>query len=373
MRWGSMLLVGLLGASGCSQPPAQSGLDLGVALGGDASGYARALDIRRFSFPEDHFSHPEFRNEWWYLTGNLSTDNGDLYGYQVTFFRTAISPQRQADASHWRSHQLWMAHAALSNGQTKRHLFAERWSRDALKLAGVQQAPFRVWLDDWRIEATQGAAFPWQVTLKTEQFELALTLSPQKPIVLQGNQGLSQKSSAPGNASYYYSLPRLDTSGTLTQAHHSMQVTGLSWLDREWSSSALTSEQVGWDWFALQLEDGRDLMIYQLRRKDGQTDPHSAGTLIDKQGRATALQLAEFQLQPLRWWQTKDGASYPTGWRITLPAQDLDLKILPLFDAQEMQTTLRYWEGAVIVQDQRSGTPLGRGYLEMTGYVAAPD
>ncbi|MEQ8262214.1 lipocalin-like domain-containing protein [Pseudohaliea sp.] len=368
MRRASLLLLCLLGVACGDRRPA-TGLDVSSALGGEAAaGFARASEPRRFAFPEDHNAHRAFRNEWWYFTGQLATADGEGFGYQVTFFRIALAPAAPGRSSAWATRQVWMAHVALSAIDAGAHWHGERFARAALGLAGQQARPFRVWLEDWQVTGGEGGSFPWELAVATEDFTLALSLSPERDPLLQGDEGLSQKSAEAGNASYYYSITRLATAGAITVGGERHTVTGRSWLDREWSTSALGADQAGWDWFSLQLDNGADLMVYRLRQKDGSTDRHSAGTLLGADGRRQALAAGDFQLQPRRWWRSEDGTRYPVAWRLQVPGAGLDLRVEALLDDQVMDTAVRYWEGAVSVAEADSDRTLGRGYLEMTGY-----
>jgi len=363
-----LFLVALF-IAGCSDREAATGLDVSAALGGDAAtGFARAIEPRRFRFPEDHNAHAAFRNEWWYFTGQLAAIDGRRFGYQVTFFRVALAPEGPPRASAWAARQLWMAHAALTVIEDGRHLHRERFAREALGLAGQQARPFRVWLEDWTLTGSAGGGFPWELAIDAGDFTLALTLAPQRKPVLQGDGGLSRKSAEPGSASYYYSITRLATAGTVAVDGEPQAVTGLSWLDREWSTSALGEGQAGWDWFSLQLDSGADLMLYQLRRDDGSKDRHSAGTLLEPGGQQHPLAAEDFILRPARWWRADSGARYPVAWRLEVPEAGLKLHVEALVDDQEMDTAVRYWEGAVEVRADDGSGSVGRGYLEMTGY-----
>jgi predicted secreted hydrolase len=368
-----LLLGGLLSGCGPSSTTPSGDADgaLGERLGGDdTAGYARVFDPREFRFPADHGPHPDYRNEWWYLTGNLAAADGRRFGYQVTFFRIALAPedpQAPPRRSNWGGRQIWMTHVALSDAANRRHREHERFARGAAGLAGAQSEPFRVWLEDWQLSAAPDDPAVWSLQVETEDFGLEFRLEPRKPIVLQGVDGLSQKSDEPGNASYYYSLPRLQTSGEIRLDSERHRVEGLSWLDREWSTSALGDDQVGWDWFALQFDDGRDLMYYLLRRTDGSVDPHSAGTLIDRDGRTTRLAAGDVRLEALRWWRSADGVRYPVAWRMDL-YDGSAYRVEAVFDDQRMDTTVSYWEGMVQVFATESGAPLGRGYMELAGY-----
>ncbi len=354
--------------------PIQSSSNLNVAEalgGGDVSGYARALEPRSFSFPSDHADHPEFRNEWWYFTGNLQNEVGRPFGFQVTLFRNSLVPEAPEESgSPWRTNQLYMGHLALSDIKEDRFYHAERFQRSALGLAGVDAQPLRIWLDDWEIKGVSKDPMKWQLFAKTEEFGINLEVTPIKPLVLQGNQGLSQKGKEPGNASYYYSFTRMIASGEVITRDGIFDVTGSSWLDREWSTSVLESNQVGWDWFALQLNDGTDLMYYQLRDKAGKPSEQSSGKLVNPNGESRNLNFEEVALKVVEFWKSPNsGASYPAGWILKLASENLDLEISPRMSDQELQTTVSYWEGSVRVQGTQNGQPIqGFGYVEMTGY-----
>lgn len=363
---GWLLLVWL---AGCNKAPEPDAFNLNAALGGVADArFARAVAPRVFQFPQDHAAHPDFRNEWWYVTGNVQTDSGRQFGYQVTLFRIALSADKPVSKSVWASNQVWMAHVALTDVQSGEHVHEQRFARGAAGLAGQSVQPFRVWLEDWQIVGDGAGEFPWAIAVKAKGFTLNLQLRPQKPPVLQGNQGLSQKSSEPGNASYYYSLTRLQTLGEIYRDGQRFTVTGESWLDREWSTSALGADQAGWDWFSLQLTDGHDLMFYRLRKKSGETDAHSAGKWVLPDGQAQTLGVDDVELKPLRYWQADSGVRYPVAWEMRLPKQQRQLRIEAVLDDQLMQTGITYWEGAVKILDAASGKLLGHGYLEMSGY-----
>ena len=349
-------------------------LSINEVLGGSAAeGFARADAPRRFRFPEDHGPHAGFRNEWWYFTGNLKAADGRRFGYQLTFFRAALAPVPVPRSSAWGSNEVFMAHFAVSDVEGKRFRYAERFSRAALGLAGAGGQPLSIRLEDW--SALETAGRPWSMKLSAAETDMAieLDLSSLKPEILNGEGGLSRKGAAPGNASYYYSIPRLETSGVVRIGQESFRVAGLSWLDREWSTSALEPDQQGWDWFALQLDDGRDLMFYQVRRRDGSSDPFSSGTLVAADGSSRQLRREEVQLEVADWWtSSSSGARYPSVWRMRIASLGIDLEIAPRLADQELATGFRYWEGAVAVRGL-AGTPGGSGYLEMTGYPAASE
>lgn len=365
-----------LTASGCTrqEDPAQTDAAGTVSVaegmaGAPDPGFARAREPRAFAFPRDHAAHPEFATEWWYFTGNLADNDGRPFGYQFTLFRVGLEPGTPPDDSDWRAHQIYMGHLAVSDIEAGDHQAAERFSRAAAGLAGNSAAPFATWLGPWHIRSIEPSAadvFPLHVEARDAKIGIDLVIERgDRPIVLQGDDGLSQKGAADGNASYYYSMTRLPTTGTVTVGEQVFEVDGNSWFDREWSSSALADDQAGWDWFALHLDDGRDLMFYRMRGKDGQAQRFSKGVLVDPDGTTRPLALDDVQLEPRRYWETGNGVAYPVAWRLAIPALDMDLSIDAAFDDQEMAVTVRYWEGAVRV----TGSHAGVGYLEMSGYA----
>ena len=361
----------------------QPSMSLAQALGGDTTGFARADRPREFTFPDDHGQHPAYRTEWWYYTGNLETKSGRHFGFQLTFFRTALSPEsnpkeagrasRDSRASAWSTSQVYMAHFALSDVAPQQFYTFQRLSRAALELAGASAMPFRVWLEDWSVEGQTATALPMRLRAGQDDVWLDLTLNSDKPVVLQGDDGLSQKGRGEGNASYYYSLTRLQASGVIRVGAEEFQVQGLSWMDREWSTSVLGDTLVGWDWFALQLSTGQELMFYQLRQAQGGSNDFSRGTLIESDGTTQPLASDMVQIEVLETWRSpRPGAVYPAKWRLRIPSRDIDLTITPHMANQEMHTLIRYWEGAVRVQGSQQGQrqhPItGHGYVELTGY-----
>lgn len=370
-------LATLLGGTGARQPsePGRGQLTLAETLSGDDAGFARADRPRAFVFPQDHGPHPEYRSEWWYLTGNLHTLQGRRFGFQLTFFRFALVPKAPERASPWATDQVYMGHFALTDVQARRFLSFERFARAAVGLAGAQAEPLRVWLEDWVMEGRGGDPGRPVLLIRAQQDDIALdlTLESLKPLVLQGEEGLSQKSAAPGNASYYYSLTRLAARGTVRAGDGRHAVEGLAWMDREWSTSALGEDQTGWDWFSLQLDDGRELMYYQLRRRDGSVDPHSAGTLVGADGIAQRLSSRDVEIAVLDTWASpRDGARYPSGWRVRVPDEALDLEVRPHLGDQEMDLSVRYWEGAARVSGKAGRRSVaGHGYVELTGYAGS--
>jgi predicted secreted hydrolase len=344
------------------------------ALGdGSTEGFALALSPRAFVFPADHGPHRDFRTEWWYYTGNLRDRTGRHFGFQLTFFRFALAPGMPVRASAWASRQAYMAHFALTDTAGRRFTAASRSTRQALDLAGAEARPFRVWVEDWSAEGVVGDAMAARLRAADGGVAIDLTLESAKPVVLQGERGLDRKGPRPGNASYYYSLTRMATTGRVTIGGIAFDVTGLAWMDREWSTSALGPDLVGWDWMALQLDDGQELMLYQLRHADGHADRFSGGGLIARDGSRRALAFGDFQIDVLDTWTSpRDGTRYPSRWRVAVPGEALGLEIVPVLADQELALSVRYWEGAVRAAGQIAGRPAaGVGYVELVGYRSA--
>ncbi len=361
-----LVLVILTACKAEIQP--HSGMDvMSVLSTEDTEGFSKAYEKREFHFPQDHGAHPEFKNEWWYLTGNLTDLQGRKFGYQVTFFRLGINSSSSERQSAWVLQNLWMAHAAVTDVKGRQHHHAERFSRANPGMAGASWKPFKVWLDDWQLAALKDE-FPWQVKVKTDVFEFEFALTAEKNIVLQGEEGLSRKSETPGNASYYYSLTRMKTTGRLSLNQQTFKLEGLSWLDREWGTSSLDQDQIGWDWFSLQLNSGDDVMYYQLRDKNAQSHPNSQGIWVNNKSETRIINPSDLNLTPLDWWQSEQGERFPVRWHLEYKPARKNWIISALLEDQKMNVSIPYWEGAVSVTDFESGSYLGSGYLEMTGY-----
>jgi predicted secreted hydrolase len=357
------------------QAPGEPSATISIAatLGGPAdAGFARATGPRAFRFPEDHGPHPGYRTEWWYYTGNLRTAGGRHVGYQLTFFRHALTAGAPPRESAWAAREVWMAHFAVTDTAGGRFHPATRTTRGALDLAGARAAPFRVWVESWTAGAVAADALPMRLRADTAEAGIDLVLGAGKPVVLQGERGLSRKGPEDGNASYYYSLPRLPTRGTVRLGEARLEVEGLTWMDREWSTSAL-GDHVGWDWFALQLDDGRDLMVYRLRRADGSPAPYSAGSIVAADGTARALASGDVRLGVAGWWTSPRGGRYPAGWDLEVPSERLAVRVAPRLADQEHLEPVRYWEGAVRVEPADTTSPSGDGYAELVGYADRRD
>ena len=326
-----------------------------------------------YAFPRDHASHPEYKIEWWYYTGNVKAADGRRFGYQVTFFRVGVDPA-PTNPSKWAVRDLFMTHLAISDPSGRRYRYGEKLSRGGPGFAGAATDRYRVWNDDWTA-TLDGARHVLKAS--SPQASIDLTLNEGKGPAIHGIGGISQKGAQAGNASHYYSLTRMPTRGSITVDGERFDVTGDSWMDHEFGTSFLEPGQRGWDWLSIQLADGRELMLYQLRRDDGSRDPRSSGTLVGTDGKTKHLDVNAFTLTPGRaTFKSKNGAVYPTEWSITIPSEKLDLKVTtPLNDqelALERSTGVAYWEGAVNISGSATGRPVtGAGYLEMTGYFGS--
>jgi predicted secreted hydrolase len=337
-----------------------------------SSEFARANGPVTLSFPRDYGPHPDFQTEWWYYTGNLETAEGRRFGYQLTFFRRAVQPaaERADRSSAWATEQVYLAHFTLTDVSGQRFRAFERLERGSAGLAGATGEPnYSVWLRDWSVEQVG----PDQYRLRAAEGDagLDLILTDARGIILQGEQGYSRKGPEPGNASIYYSQTRLEAQGTVTVGEDRFTVSGLSWLDREFSTSVLSQGQVGWDWFSVQLDNNSELMVYVLRRADGSVDEYSKGIYIAPDGSTRLLQRDDFSITSTgKWTSPHSGGVYPSGWKVLVPGAGLELEIEPLLKDQELNLSFIYWEGAVRVTGSSAGqTVNGVGYVELTGYA----
>jgi len=332
-----------------------------------------------FSFPRDHAAHPDFKIEWWYYTGNVTAVDGRRFGYQVTFFRVGID-YAPANPSKWAVRDLYMTHLAVSDAKGQRYRYAEKLTRGGPGLAGAKVDTYYTWNDDWTAgligNREPGAGSRQQHALKAMSASAGIdfVLDEGKAPAINGINGINQKGARQGNASHYYSLTRMPTKGTLMIDGERFEVSGLTWMDHEFSTSFLEPEQRGWDWFSIQLSDNRELMLYRMRRSDGSHDPRSSGTLIDANGRTTHLSNDDFTLTPGRaTFKSKNGAVYPTEWTVAIPSHKIALTVTTPLSDQELSlvesTGIAYWEGMIDVAGQSGGQAVrGSGYLEMTGY-----
>jgi predicted secreted hydrolase len=343
-----------------------------VAAGPDA--WRQATAPREWKFPKDHGAHPAYRTEWWYFTGNLTDKQGNAFGYELTFFRQGVRTRAADPADPWSLRDLYLAHLTVTDVEKKRFIFNEAISRAGPGLAGVRENGLNVRLLGWSARMKGDVVL---LRARGSTIWLALELAPQKPPVVHGEKGLSRKGPLPGQASYYATCTDLKTTGSLkTEGSPTpVRVKGVSWFDHEFGSNQLAAELVGWDWFGLHLSDGKDLMLYFLRRGNGTIEPASSGTMVETTGRSRHLPLPMIQREVLDHWKsTKSGASYPSRWRIRIPDEGLDLLVSPLLPDQELVTSgstgVTYWEGAVEgrgTSENRKVTCLG--YVELTGYA----
>ncbi len=325
----------------------------------------------KLSFPRDHGSHPEFRTEWWYVTGEGVDAAGERLAWQLTIFRNGLQREDPGtEESSFRPHQVFAAHLAVHAVSSARVEFAQRIRRDAGGIAGAAEGHLHAWVEDWEIRAIDGPQIQITASDRERGIALDLKLLPIKPAVQHGMDGVSRKGSDRGNASAYYSHTRLETSGRMTIGGQQRTVRGESWLDHEWGTTQLGAGVVGWDWFALRIGDGSDLMIYRLRLQDGTPIPQSSGTLVDRQGRATFLGVDEFALEILDHWESpRTKARYPSRWRLRVPEHGIAVEIVPRIADAELDSTpttsVIYWEGSVEVLGSHPGT----GFVELTGYA----
>ncbi|WP_413490904.1 lipocalin-like domain-containing protein [Shewanella baltica] len=380
-------VVGLMLIGGCDKTPkAQSTQSKSMAnvvgttsANQDDLAFTPVVPGYRFEFPRDHLAHNNFRQEWWYLTANLTTETGEQLGAQWTQFRVALKPtDLQAtdvvpkSESTWATQQLYLAHSALTSSNA--HLAHEKWSRRHSEFAEVKLDPYQIRLDNWHWQSQTNALFPATLTVENPDFSYRLQLNSQAPLQYQGANGYSLKSRDGQVASYYYSQPFIEISGEINRNGKVERVTGQGWLDREWSSQFLTKTQQGWDWFALRLNDGSTLMLFQLRdqspAESAKNAPLSAfysarRMFADGTGRNinSTDNPNDIKMTPLKWQHTVNG-DYPVSWQVKIPSENIDLTITPLNPNSAMPLSTPYWEGPV----QLSGSHTGTGYMELTGY-----
>lgn len=332
--------------------------------------YARATVPFDIEFPRDLGAHEEYQVEWWYYTGILAAEDGRQFGYQLTFFRSSLTPPEVtavSDDNAWRTNQAYQVHFTLTDVENEAFYPHERISRGAAGLAGAQAVPYRVWLEDWFAEEIE----PGVVRLYAESDEVMLDIELRQtmPPVLHGDGGLSVKGEGFGNASYYYSLIHQNSVGTVRVGEETFEVVGESWKDHEYSTSALSPEATGWDWFSIHLDDGWGIMFFEIREGDGRISPFSSGSLIAPDSSVTTLEPTDWEVEITDWWQSPDtGIEYPVAWEIRIPAHEIELNGRALIPNQELTVSTVYWEGAVAYEGTRDGEVInGRGYVEMTG------
>lgn len=336
------------------------------------SGFAAADGSRPLTFPADLGAHSDFRTEWWYYTGNLETAQGRHFGFELTIFRVGLIPPTVAlpADSKWSGRDLYFAHFAVSDIADENFHAFQRYSRPGPGLAGAQADPYRVWLEDWMIAEQSPGVYRLQAA--QEGIALDLMLTDEMGIVLHGENGYSRKGRDVTNASYYYSQPRLRAEGVVRLKGAQYDVSGLAWKDHEFSTSVLDEDQVGWDWFSMQFEDGRALMLFQLRERDGTTSDASSGTFVTADGTPQPLQKTDFEISVLDQWRSPHtGGLYPALWTLQIREPDCSLDVEPWMADQEINfPPITYWEGAVRFEGTCDGAPVrGNGYIELTGYA----
>jgi predicted secreted hydrolase len=349
---GTAIVLGLGGKAALAQGFA--------GFGQKAEGFAPVVPGKTFAFPADHGAHPDFRIEWWYVTANLKDSAGAALGLQWTLFRLAMQPGARQEG--WANQQLWMGHAAVTRADTQR--YSEKFARGGVGQADVEVKPFQAWIDSWQMRGLDrmrdDTIAPLELSASGADFSYSLRLDADRALVLQGDAGYSRKSER-GQASYYYSQPFFKAAGSITIDDKPVDVTGQAWMDREWSSQPLASDQTGWDWFSLHLNSGEKLMLYRLRQKDGRNNLF--GNWIAPDGRSVEIASPDNSITPTAFSDV-EGRKIPTGWRITIPAHALRIESVPLNPKSWMGTSLAYWEGPISFEGSHSGV----GYLEMTGY-----
>jgi predicted secreted hydrolase len=344
-----------------------------LALGSaQARQFKQALPGYQYVFPRDHAAHEEFRTEWWYYTGHLQADDGRHFGYELTFFRTAYADAKAGDQHPWKLDNIYLAHFAVSDEQKRKFFYFEKLNRGGAGPAAARSENYYVANENWFVEQLGD-----KVVLRADApgYAIHLLLNSLKPAVIHGKNGVSQKASCKGCASHYYSMTRLETEGYIYVDNKSSKVSGLTWMDHEFGSNQLTKEQVGWDWYSVQLKNNVEVMLYLLRDAHGGIDPNSSGTIVYPNGKSRHLNLAEFSAKALgRWHSDRTHGEYPMGWEVEIPSEKCKLTIKPSFEDQELatgkSTGVTYWEGTASVEGSFADKKVdGQAYVEMTGYA----
>lgn len=361
-----IVLLGMSLLCGCSKPTSTA--SMGALLGDEAEGFTRVEPGNAITFPRDHLSHDDFRQEWWYLTANLETNEGEKIGLQWTQFRIALAPNAPLAAvindestTGWESQQIFMTHAAVTSRDA--HFAEERWSRRHPKLADVTDEPITIKIDSWQWTGQEKQLFPAQLQVDAAQFSYHLSLQSSAPYQLQGEQGYSIKSADASVASHYYSQPFIHVSGSVNLQGVNHEVNGKAWLDREWSSQFLNKAQAGWDWFALRFTDESTLMLFQLRGQSEDEPSFFSGRRMFADGSGHSIASKDIQLNAVNW-QTIDSVDYPIAWNISIPSEGINIQTDALNPHAKVPLSIQYWEGPVTI----SGSHKGEGYMELTGY-----
>ncbi len=341
-----------------------------------SSNAVRAVPGYVYAFPRDHGSHEQYGLEWWYVTGHVYDRSARRFGYEVTFFRKTVDdPRVTQHPSQWALRQVYAAHFALTDVEKGTFQFSEKVSRAAFGKAGASPNRMQVWIDRWALEPATEDHQRLHLKARDAKVGVDLMLTLRKPPVIHGQDGISRKGDAPGQASHYYSLTRLATRGTVWVQGERFDVTGTSWMDHEFGSGESGANQIGWDWFSMQLDSNMELMLYRLRNRDGSYDPASGGTLIFPDASTTHLTRDDVIVRTLKHWTSQvSHARYPAQWTVDIPSVPLQVTITPVLADQELRTEhstrVTYWEGAVSVKGQYQQAPIaGNGYVELVGYA----
>jgi len=342
------------------------------------SDFQPALPGYEFAFPRDHGSHDNYKTEWWYYTGHLTTDEGKRYGFELTFFRVGVdrsplapSASLRAGVGRWELRNLSLAHFAITDVAAKDFRYYEKLNRSSPFTASAAADKLDVFNEGWR--ATTLADGSWRLVAASGRDSIDLVLTSRKPPAINGENGVSVKAQGAGYASHYYSMTRLEARGAI----NGRRCRGLAWMDHEFGSAALRENQQWWDWFSIQLDNDTELMLYQIRRTDGTPDVTSSGSLITSDGDVIHLRRDDVRITPTGKWQSPHTrATYPMGWRVAVPKFGIALVLQPLLRDQELvtkgSTRVTYWEGAVDVTGSAGNVAArGSGYVEMTGYDRA--
>jgi predicted secreted hydrolase len=334
-----------------------------------AADYKSALPGYEYHFPKDHFDHPDDQTEWWYYTGNLRSIEGRRFGFELTFFRQAIA--RDTDGAPWHIRDLYMAHLALTDVSGRKFYHVERLNRAGPGISGVDAQRGLIWNGNWQAELLSDHH---HLRAMAENFAIDFNLSSEKPPVIHGRNGVSQKAAGEEHASHYISFTRLLTTGSIELNGTVYRVEGTSWMDHEFFTNSMAPGESGWDWLSLQFEDGTELMLYRLRHSDGSVDPYSSATYIDGKGKSFYLSSKDFAMEPLGevWKSSRNEAEYPIAWHVSIPSLSIEVDVSTPVKNQELSNRIgpSYWEGAIDVKGRRTEASLqGVGYLEMTGYA----
>jgi predicted secreted hydrolase len=336
--------------------------------------FQAALAPYTFHFPRDHFAHDRYRTEWWYFTGHLRARDGRRFGFELTFFRIGLEPRPSAwskNQSKWYAYQVYPAHLAITDERAHTFVYAQTFARDALGAGFASERALDVRANGWTLTGTSALRPRMHLHAIDGANGLDLVLQSRKPPAIHGQGGISRKGPCASCASHYYSFTRLHVNGMVLRGGTRYAVDGIAWMDHEYGSDELGSHQVGWDWFSIQLDDGREVMLYRLRRRDGTTTPQSSGSLVARNGAVTHLPLRAFSIRATGTWRSPHtGALYPSGWTVRVAGVGT-LSLVPVMRDQELANVggTSYWEGAVDVRDPRTGASLGVGYVELTGYA----